>query len=157
MSSTLSIYRKMENYPFGKRLFSFLVCLKAPYFSTVKPLFTELEPGRCVIRMKKRRAVTNHLKTVHAIAMCNIVELAAGMCTDVSLPPEKRWVPRGMTVEYITFAKTSLTGTCIIDQKLLASWDMKKLFPAEVSLADESGKIVMKGVVNMHISLKKQG
>lgn len=155
MNSTLSIYRKMENYPCGKRLFSFMVCLKAPYFRTVKPLFAELEPGRCVINMKKRRAVTNHLKTVHAIAMCNIVELAAGMCTDVSLPREKRWVPRGMTVEYITFAKTSLTGTCIIDQKLLASWDMKKLFPVEVTLADTAGKIVMKGVVNMYISLKK--
>lgn len=155
MNSTLSIFKKMEKYPLGKRLFSKIVCLKAPYFSTVKPLFTELRPGRCVINMKKRHAVTNHLKTVHAIAMCNIVELAAGMCTDVTLQPDKRWVPRSMTVEYITFAKTDLTGVCEIDPAALAAWDMKTLFPVEVNMNDTTGKTVMKGIVNMYISLKK--
>ena len=155
MNSTLSIYMKLEKYPLGKRIFSKIVCLKAPYFGTVKPLFTELAPGRCVIKLKKRRAVTNHIKTVHAIAMCNIVELAAGMCTDVTLAPDKRWVPRGMTVEYITFAKTDLTGVCEIDPSVLAAWDMKKLFPVEVNMNDTSGKTVMKGTVNMYISMKK--
>ena len=155
MNSTLGIYSKFERYPLGKRLFSMLVCLKAPYFSTVRPLFKELEAGKCVIFLKKRRAVTNHLKTVHAIAMCNIVELAAGMCVDVTLPSDRRWVPRGMTVEYVTFAKTDLTGVCIIDPVQLTSWDMARLFPVQVNLRDKSGVTVMKGVVNMYFSLKK--
>lgn len=153
--NALSIYRKLEKYPFGKWIFLRLTCFKAPYFGTVKPLFTELKPGRCVIFMKKRRAVTNHIKTVHAIAMCNIVELAGGMCIDISLPKEKRWIPRNMTVEYITFAKTDLIGVCEIDLQQLSSWDMKKLFPVVVNLNDTSGKIVMRGTVEMYLSMKK--
>ena len=57
--------------------------------------------NRCVVFMKKRRAVTNHLKTVHAIAMCNMAELAGGLMTEVSLPQGKRWIPSGMTVKYL--------------------------------------------------------
>lgn len=140
----------------GKKIFSMLVCRKAPYFGTIKPLFEELEPGRCVIRMKKRKAVTNHLKTVHAIAMCNIVELAGGICTDVSVPPDVRWIPGGMTVEYLSLAKTDLTGVCNIDLEKLKVWDLKKNFPAEVNLYDTSGAVVMRGTINIHLSLKKK-
>lgn len=139
----------------GKRLFSFLVCRKAPYFGTIKPLFEELEPGRCVVFMKKRKSVTNHLKTVHAIAMCNLVELAGGICVDVSVGKDIRWIPKGMTVEYIALAKTNLKGICNIDLAKLKSWDLNKDFPAEVSLHDTNDQVVMKGTINIHLSQKK--
>ena len=29
-----------------------MVCLKAPYFGTIKPVFKELRPGYCEIAMK---------------------------------------------------------------------------------------------------------
>ena len=114
----MKIYNKLNKYPFGKKLFSFIVCRNAPYFGTIKPFFEELEPGKCIISMKKRKSVTNHLKTVHAIAMCNLVELAGGVCTDVSLPYGIRWIPKGMTVEYLSMAKTDLKGVCDIDLNL---------------------------------------
>ena len=46
----------------------------------------ELRPGYCEIHFKKRLAVTNHLKSVHAIAMCNVSELAAGSMLEASIP-----------------------------------------------------------------------
>lgn len=33
-------------------------------------------PGFARVSMQKRRAVTNHVRTVHAIAMCNLTQLA---------------------------------------------------------------------------------
>ncbi len=155
MNMTLKTFMKLKGLPMGKRLFSFLVCRKAPYFGTIKPLFEELEPGRCVIFMKKRRSVTNHLKTVHAIAMCNLVELAGGICVDVSIAQNMRWIPKGMTVEYLALAKTDLRGICNINLEKLKVWDLSKDFPAEVSLYDTSDKVVMKGTINIHLSQKK--
>lgn len=155
MNRILKTYNSLKGLPFGKRIFSFITCKSAPYFGSIKPLFEELEPGKCVIFMKKRRSVTNHIKTVHAIAMCNLVELAGGVCTDVSLPDGVRWIPKGMTVEYLALAKTDLRGVCNIDLETLKNWDFSKDFPAAVHVSDTSGKIVMQGTINMHLSKKR--
>ena len=58
--------------------------------------------------MTKRRAVTNHIGTVHAIAMCNLAELAAGTMTEISIPPSMRWLPKGMAVEYLKKAESDV-------------------------------------------------
>jgi acyl-coenzyme A thioesterase PaaI-like protein len=155
MNRILKIYNSLKGFPLGKRLFSYITCKNAPYFGSIRPLFQELEPGRCIILMKKRKSVTNHIKTVHAIAMCNLVELAGGVCTDVSLPDGVRWIPKGMTVEYLALAKTDLKGVCLIDLEKIKNWDFSKDFPADVNVFDTSDKIVMRGTINMHLSRKK--
>jgi len=155
MNRILKTYNSLKGIPLGKRLFSYITCKSAPYFGSIRPLFQELEPGKCIILMKKRKSVTNHIKTVHAIAMCNLVELAGGVCTDVSLPDGVRWIPKGMTVEYLALAKTDLKGVCLIDLEKLKNWDFGKDFPADVNVFDTSEKIVMRGTINMHLSRRK--
>ena len=104
-ASVLSMYRRLSARPFGHWLFSRLVCFKAPYFASIRPRITRLEPNRGEATISHRRGVTNHLGTVHAIALCNAAELAAGTMTDASIPTGCRWIPRGMTVEYLAKAK----------------------------------------------------
>ncbi|MFO0227548.1 MAG: DUF4442 domain-containing protein, partial [Gammaproteobacteria bacterium] len=41
----------------GRWLFSRIICLKAPYFASIRPLFHRLEPGICEVRFRRRRAV----------------------------------------------------------------------------------------------------
>ena len=78
----VTLYRRLSRWPAGRWLFSRAVCLKAPYFATIAPTVTALEPGRCEVRMRDRRRVRNHIGTVHAIALCNMAELAGGLVTD---------------------------------------------------------------------------
>ncbi len=156
MNKALNMFNKSQRFPMGKRIFSWMVCRQAPYFKTIHPLFVELQPGRCVIKMKKRKSVTNHLGTMHAIAMCNLVELAGGIGTDVSIPAHMRWIPKGMTVEYLTLATTDLTGIFETDIRELENWDMKKLFPATVNCYDKDGTVVMRGTINIHLSPRKK-
>ena len=54
----LSMFNRLNKVPFGKKIFSRLVCVKAPYFGTIKPDFVDLRPGYCEITMKNRRCVT---------------------------------------------------------------------------------------------------
>ncbi|MFO1379307.1 MAG: hotdog fold domain-containing protein [Chitinivorax sp.] len=103
MSQALQFYQSAGNEAFSK-----MVCQMAPYFATIDPTFVELKPGYAEVRLPFRREVTNHLGSVHAIAMCNAAELVAGTMTDVSIPAGSRWIPKGMTVEYLAKAKTDL-------------------------------------------------
>ena len=86
---------------FGPEKFTQTVCQMAPYFSTVNPLITMLEQGFVSVEIPFTREVTNHLGTMHAIALCNAAELAGGMMTNVSIPDGARWIPKGMEVKYL--------------------------------------------------------
>ena len=151
MNSLLKIYSKCIKLPFGKVIFSKLVCMKAPYFVTIKPLFQDLKPGYCEITIKNRRAVHNQIKSVHAIAMCNLSELAAGTMLEVSLPKNMRWIPKGMNVEYLKIARTDLKAVCRISTDSL---DKPQEFPMTVYVTDTRGEEVFRAVITMHISKK---
>src|SRR5476649_786043 len=103
MSQALSMFNSV-----GPAAFSQLACQMAPYFSTISPEISELSPGHAVVNVPFRKEITNHLASVHAIALCNAAELAGGMMTDVSIPAGARWIPKGMSVEYLAKAKSDV-------------------------------------------------
>lgn len=150
VSFALSRWRTLSAKPGGKWLFSRLVCFRAPYFATIRPRFVELQPGLCRIRMPRRRAVLNHIGTVHAIAMCNLAELAAGTMTEVSIPGTHRWIPRGMQVDYVAKAETDLVAT--------ASWSPVPEFgaavqmPVPVSVTNTGAQEVLRAIISMWVS-----
>ena len=150
----LSMYRRITRWPAGHWLFSRAVCLKAPYFSTIAPRFVSLEPGRCEVRIRDRRRVHNHIGTVHAIALCNLAELAAGVMTDASLPASMRWIPKGMTVEYLKKAKGTLHGVATPDQPLVES-DRGYDLPVSVVVTDGAGEAVFRARIDMWVSPKR--
>jgi len=148
----IRLYKRMNRLPMGKTLFSRAVCQTAPYFSSISPHVESLEPGRCVVTMKKRRKVTNHLKTVHAIAMCNMAELAGGLMTDASIPQGGRWIPSGMSVKYLKKAKTDLTATADGSQ---LDWSQDGTVQVPVSVTDKSGQQVFHALIDMNIKHAK--
>ena len=153
MSSVLSIYKKCLKYPFGNWIFSKIICHTAPYFGSIKPVFLELRPGYSKIHLKKRRSITNHLGTVHAIAMCNVSELAAGTMLEASIPKDMRWIPKGMTVSYEKLAKTDLVAEC---KASVDAMNTVGEFPMDVEVRDKSGDEVFHAQIVMHLSEKKK-
>ena len=112
MNYVLKFQNQLAKLPFGRVLFSNLIARKAPYFTTINPRVEELRHNYIKVSLRKRPAVHNHLKTVHAIASCNLCEFAAGICMESSIPKHRRWIPIGMTVQYLKKAKTDLTAEC---------------------------------------------
>jgi len=151
--SNVSLYQKLAAIPKGKAIFSKMVCLKAPFFSSISPLVNELKPNYCEVLMSNHRAVRNHLGIVHAIAMCNMAELAGGLMTDATVPATHRWIPKGMTVEYLKKADTDLKaiGTP------LAALDLSKPseFPAQVEVFNTNGELVFRARIAMWVTPKK--
>lgn len=149
----LSLWHKLRHKPGGAWLFSRLICAKAPYFGSIKPLFLVLEPGRCEVAAKKRRAVTNHIGTFHAIAMCNMAEVAGGILTEISVPATHRWIPKSMTVQYLKKAETDLRAVCVLEA--LPAFNQAGDLPVTVKVLDSRGEEVFRAVITMWVSPKK--
>ncbi len=147
----LSLYRRMTRWPGGHWLFTRAVCVKAPYFASISPRITALEPGRCEGTLPDRRKVRNHIGTVHAIALCNLAELTAGLMVDASLPAGMRWIPKGMQVHYLAKAHGRLHAVAVPAQVLVAATEAYAL-PVVVSIRDRAGTEVFQARIDMWLS-----
>lgn len=148
--STLQIWRTLTSKPGGKWAFSRLLCIKAPYFGSISPRFSELRPDYCEVHVAKRRSILNHLGTVHAIAMCNMAELAGGTMTEVSIPSTHRWIPKGMTVEYLKKASSDLTAIATPLGEF--DWSKPGEFLVAVDIKDLAGVPVFRAEISMWVS-----
>lgn len=147
----LAAFARLAGLPGGRALFTRAVCFKAPYFGSIKPRFEELSAWRAVVSLKNRRRVHNHIATVHAIAMCNLCELAAGTMIEASLPKNLRWIPRGMTVRYLKKADTDLTGTAELPQGVTAAYPGGDVV-IPVRVRNTAGDVVMEADISMYVS-----
>jgi acyl-coenzyme A thioesterase PaaI-like protein len=145
MSPVLSMFNTV-----GAEQVSKMICQMAPYFSTIDPTLVDLRPGRAEANVPFRKEITNHLGTVHAIALCNAAELVGGTMTDASIPQGARWIPKGMTVEYLAKAKTDLKA--IADGSAI-DWTSAgdKVVPIEI--LDTEGKKVFTARITMNVKL----
>ncbi|HYG93034.1 MAG TPA: hotdog fold domain-containing protein [Nocardioides sp.] len=137
----------------GKRVFSFVFSQKAPYFATIRPRFTVVEPNHAELVIRKRRGVQNHLGTVHAIALCNGMESVMGALAEVTIPSDKRWIPKGMEVAYTAKATSDITAIAETDQ---AQWDAADGdLPVRVRCVRDDGTVVAEGVINLWVTKRK--
>ena len=135
-----TLYRRITRWPAGHWLFSRAVCFKAPYFASIAPRIDGA--GTRPLRghaSRHRRKVTNHIGTVHAIALCNLAELTGGLMTDVSMPASMRWIPKGMTVEYLKKAVGTMRAVATPaqrDRRSRAGYEL----PVDVVVTDPQAK-----------------
>nr|WP_100548990.1 MULTISPECIES: hotdog fold domain-containing protein [unclassified Pseudomonas] len=144
MSQMLQMFQQA-----GAAQFSAMIGQVAPYFASIAPQMVELlRPGYAEVRFAKRREVLNHIGTVHAIALCNAAELAAGSMTDASIPDGCRWIPKGMTVEYLAKAdgdiRTVADGSTV-------DWDRTGDLKVPV-MAYVGDKPVFRAEITMYVS-----
>ena len=153
-NQVLRIYDRLANRPAGKWLFSKLVCFKAPYFASIAPRMLRLEPGRGEATLRHRRRVSNHLGTVHAIALCNLAEFVGGLTTDASIPASMRWIPRGMTVEYLKKAVGTMHAVAtpaFAPREADAGYEL----PVQVEVTDPAGDAVFRARIAMWVSPRR--
>jgi acyl-coenzyme A thioesterase PaaI-like protein len=158
MSQVLTLWNKTSALPLGARLFSLLFARKAPYFSSIRPRFTVIEPNRAELVIPKRRRVHNHLGTVHAIALCNGLEAAMGALAEATIPADRRWIPKRMEVAYT--AKATSDITCVAETES-GHWAPSALpdagaeLPVRVRGVRDDGVVVVEGVIRLWITPRR--
>lgn len=153
MTQVLDLWRRAGALPQGKRLFSLVFSQRAPYFASIRPRFTEIRPNRAELVIRKRRAVHNHLGTVHAIALCNGLEAAMGALAEATVPAGKRWIPRGMEVAYTAKATSDITCTAETDPEQWAGDDPH--LDVRVRGVRDDGTVVIEGVIRLWVTPRK--
>ena len=143
MSQYLKLFKQM-----GPVMFSKAVCDVAPFFSAIDPEFVALKPGFAEVMIRNQKKVHNHIGTVHAIAICNGAELAAGVCTDVSIPAGAKWLPVAMSVKYLAKATTDIR---VVTEAEQVNWQLAGNLDVPVAAYDSKGTKVFTAVITMNI------
>ena len=149
----LELYERAARVPVvGKAAFSLAFALKAPYFLTIAPALLELRPNHAAVRVRKWWGVHNHIGTVHVIAVANGLEMAMGALAEATIPSHLRWIPKGMELEYLAMASSTLVATADTDP---ADWAQAGEVPVRVQATRDDGTVVVRGVIRLHLSEKK--
>lgn len=151
MSETLTRYERFSKYPLGSVIFDKALGFRAPYFSTIHPHVTHLRPGYSRVEIKERRAIRNHIGTIHAGAMCTLSELVGGLAVEATIPSSLRWIPKEMTVQYIKKARGKLVAECSVDPSIFAPGDVS----VPLVIKDGTGDAVLNAVIVFYITERK--
>jgi acyl-coenzyme A thioesterase PaaI-like protein len=109
-AAILAQWRRLSGLPGGQWLFSKLLGWMVPYSGSVSPRVLVLEPGHARVRIVERRALRQHLGSVHAIALMNVAEMASGLAMMGALPPGMRGIVTKIGIEYFKKARGVLTA-----------------------------------------------
>src|SRR3989449_7238015 len=98
--------------------------------------------------MADRRAVRNHLHSIHAVALANLAEVTSGLAVTIGLPASARGIPTTLSITYLKKARGTLTAEarCAIPD---ASREAEHDFESVIS--DAAGQVVARATVRWRI------
>jgi acyl-coenzyme A thioesterase PaaI-like protein len=132
-------WQRLNGLPGGRRLFSRLLGTAIPYTGSIGAEVLMLEPGYAKVQLADRRAVRNHLKSIHAIALCNLAELTGNLALAGSLPDDGRFIVTKLAIEFKKKARGTIVAECRCDPPRSAE---RREYELEVTLRDVSEVVV---------------
>ena len=134
------MWNKFGHTAAGRKLFNFMLAQTVPYSGNIKAEILTLGDGKVTIAMNDRRRVRNHLKSIHAIALANLGELASGMAMFSLLSNETRAIVVDLEIKYVKKARGRLIATGTANPPSLIEEPITSIVDAEIK--DEAGDIV---------------
>lgn len=153
MNTVLAQYQKLTRYPAGHWLFTRIVCMRAPYFGSIHPRIDQLAHGMAQAHIKRRRSIQNHIGTIHAIALCNLAELVAGVGIEATISAKHRWIPKGMTVQYLAKCQHEAHAKARIEIPDEVGEGLNCIVPVEIF--DRDGEKIAHADINMWVTARK--
>ena len=135
----LGMWRRLSPLPGGVWLFNKILGRMVPYTGALGARVVRLQPGHAVCVLTDRRAVRNHLDSVHAVALANLAELVSGTAMLTALPAGTRGIVTRLEIDYLKKARGTLTATS--DVTVPTVTESVEMFPQAV-ITDSAGDVV---------------
>jgi acyl-coenzyme A thioesterase PaaI-like protein len=103
-----------------------------PYSGTLGAEVVRFEAGRVVVRLRDRRAVRNHLRSIHAIALANLGELTTGLAMLGSIPEGVRGIVTAIEVTYRKKARGTLEAEARCEPVARLDQPMERVVTADI-------------------------
>ena len=152
-NNIVSNWIKLNAFPGGKLLFSFILGWVAPYSGSIRARIDALNVGSAQVSMRDRRRVRNHLQSIHAIALINLGEIATGLALLSTLPGNMRGIVLGLQTEYIKKARGKLIAKARFE--LPSSIENDTRCEVTTEITDDSGETVAIVCASWLIGYKK--
>ena len=146
-------WQRFSNKPGGKWLFSRIIGFTVPYTGSIAANVVLLEPGHGLVTLKERRKVSNHLHSVHAIALANLSEMVTGLTLLNSLPDDARGILTGLQIQYHLKARGLLTAECVCE---IPENNEEREMQVSVEIKDEVGEVVASAIATWRIGPEKK-
>jgi acyl-coenzyme A thioesterase PaaI-like protein len=144
----LDLWRRLARMPGGRWLFHRALARMVPYTGALGARVVTLEPGRAVVELVERHGVRNHLRSIHAVALANMAELASGTAMLTALPRGVRGIVTRLEIEYVKKARGTITARA--DVSLPPIDGPMELYP-EALLTDAEGDVVARARVTWKV------
>ncbi len=149
----LSLWNRWGKTALGRRLYSFILGRTAPYSGSIGAQVIALRPGFARVALKDRRAVRNHLNSIHAIALANLGELASGLAMISALPSSVRAIVVNLDIEYVKKAR----GNLLAEGRVTPPGNITSSVTciAEAEITNTEGDVVARMKVHWRLSPKE--
>ena len=135
-----NLWSRCARLPAGRWIFSRLFGWFVPYSGSIGAEVQDLEPGYCRITIADRRALRNHLRSVHAVALVNAGEMTSGLAMTMALSPDIRGIVTWIGAEYSKKARGRLTAIARVTMPPVG--DLPVDHRVETVITDSTGELV---------------
>lgn len=131
-------WSRLNKTPQGKWLFSKILSFLIPYTGTIHPLVQDIQAGYARVRLKDKRCVRNHLRSIHALALANLGELTTGLALHFAMSTRQRAILTRLEIEYPKKARGIVCAQAQIDDPAITPG----LIVVKASIRDDTEAVV---------------